>query len=75
MENILKKYYQLEDPFLQKQVSDFLDYLLKIKKDKSLFNAENYKKTILNVSVWNDEDLMIFDDISKNFNQWTIWKL
>ncbi len=75
MEDVLKKYNQLEDPFLQKQVLDFIDYLLKVEKDKKSFNAKDFKEAILNVSTWSDEDLMIFDDIYKNFNQWTIRKL
>ncbi len=57
MENILAKYNQLDDPILQKQVLDFIDYLLKVKSITQPQSLEEYKKKLLEVSTWTDEEL------------------
>ncbi|MCF6241531.1 MAG: hypothetical protein L3J74_09330 [Bacteroidales bacterium] len=75
MENILAKYKQLDDPILQKQVLDFIDYLLKVKSITQSQNLEEYKKRLLEVSTWTDEELSVFDNISKQFNKWKIGEL
>jgi hypothetical protein len=51
--------YDLLDPLQQNEVNDFIDFLLS-KKDKKPSLTE-YKKKILAVSTWSDEDLQVFE--------------
>ncbi len=66
--SILK--YNLLNAFEKKEVSDFIDFLFSKKKNADKQPPGNYKKKILSVSVWSDEDLKAFEENSKQFNQW-----
>lgn len=62
-------------PFEKKEVSDFIDFLFsRSKKNTENENPEpeisDYKKGLLSVSVWNDEDLKVFEENNKHFKQW-----
>ena len=71
MNEVLLKYEAL-DTFLQKQVLEFMDYLLAMRNKVKTVNMSAYKKKILNVSTWSEDDMKIFDENAKRFNQWTI---
>jgi len=57
---------------LKKEVSDFVEFLLeKYKKGDKKNNISDYKKKILKVSVWKEEDI---DEIKNNLNKMTSWQ-
>ncbi len=71
MNEIVVKYNKLNKTARQ-ELNDFMDFLLsKQKTDKPLF-LTTYKNKILNVSVWTDSDLKIFDENQKLFNKWRV---
>lgn len=71
MNDIVVKYNRLNRTARQ-EVDDFMDFLLsKQKTDKPKLLA-NYRSKILNVSIWSDSDLKIFDENQKLFNQWRV---
>lgn len=71
MDELLIKYEAL-DSMLQKQVLDFIDYLLSMNVANKTVNMTSYKKKILNVSTWSKDDVKIFNENAKYFNQWNI---
>ena len=71
MNELLIKYEAL-DTMLQKQVLDFIDYLLSMEVANKTVNMTSYKKKILNVSTWSKDDVKIFNENTKYFNQWDI---
>ena len=71
MEELITKYNSL-DLILQRQVVMFIDYLLSTRNAVKQTNISNYKKKILKVSQWSDEDMQIFNDNNKLFKQWSI---
>ncbi len=70
MSDIQLKYEKL-DFLSQKEVNDFIDFLL-TKKDKNYFDLLSYKEKIKKITVWSDEDLKVFDENKKLFNNWNI---
>lgn len=71
MSDIVVKYNRLNKTARQ-ELNDFMDFLLsKQKTDKPIF-LTTYKNKILNVSIWSDSDLKIFDENQKLFNQWRV---
>ena len=65
--------YNLLDTTGQQEVQDFIDFLLSKQRRKVNPNfMESYKKQILEVSVWSEEDIAVFDENRKRLNQWTI---
>ncbi|MFA5776733.1 MAG: hypothetical protein WC988_04240 [Patescibacteria group bacterium] len=71
MSEIVVKYNRLNKTARQ-ELNDFMDFLLsKQKTDKPIFWT-TYKNKILNVSIWSDSDLKIFDENQNLFNQWRV---
>jgi hypothetical protein len=54
----------------QKEVDDFLDFMLRRHKGKQNFDMKIWKEKIKTVSVWSEEEIKIFDDSKKYFSQW-----
>lgn len=71
MNEVLVKYEAL-DTFMQKRALEFLDYLLWTKDTVETVNMSEYKKRILNISTWSEDNIKIFDENAKRFNQWYI---
>lgn len=71
MSELLVKYQQL-NAFAQMEVLDFLDFLLLKQGKKKAFDAKNYKKNILRVSVWSEADIAAMEQNTNDFNQWEI---
>ncbi|WP_194976121.1 DUF2281 domain-containing protein [Aquiflexum lacus] len=71
MNEILEKYNQLS-PDLQKQVNDFLDFMLEKYKVEKAFDMKSWKNKILNISTWTDEDVKAFDEGRQHFSQWKV---
>ncbi len=69
MNDILTKYNTLS-PDIQREVDDFLDFLLSKHKGKKIFDMKSWKKKIKNVSTWTEEDIITFDENRQQFNQW-----
>jgi hypothetical protein len=63
--------YNLLDNSSRKEVLDFLDFLLGKRETEIKHKTEDYKKKILNVSVWSDSDI---DEMKKNIQQFGQWK-
>ncbi len=68
MNELNSKFFQL-DTFYQKQVIDFVEFLLSKMPIEKTNNLKSYKKKILNVSVWTEEDLEVFQENKKLFNK------
>lgn len=71
MNDIAVKYNML-DKNLQKEVNDFMDFLLNKQYENQKSDLSEYKKRILKVSTWTEEDVAVFDKNSKLFNEWKI---
>ena len=71
MSELLVKYNKLNKTARQ-EVNDFMDFLLSKQKSIEPNFLSTYKNKILNVSVWTDSDLKIFDKNQKMFNQWKV---
>ncbi len=67
MTDILLK-HSLLDKSAQQEISDFVDYLLSKKRVQKTTPLADYKKKILSVSTWSEEDLKNFDDNHYLFN-------
>lgn len=72
-ESIFKK-FELLDAEGQKQLLDFLDFLLLKQKEKhSLeFNYQVYRDQILSIGNWTDQDVELIEKASTHFNQWQV---
>ena len=66
--------YNLLDKEDQKEVIDFLDFLLYKKSKEAKFDLDGYKRKIMNISVWSEADMLTFDENAKLLNQWQIEK-
>jgi len=62
--------YNLLDSSAKREVLDFMDFLLtkETKLKKSV--KSDYKKKILNVSVWSDSDIDLVIKNQQKLNQW-----
>ena len=67
MSEIVVKYNKL-DKTARKELNDFMDFLLNKQKNTNPMALSAYKSKILNVSVWSDSDLKVFDENQKLFN-------
>ncbi len=64
--------YNLLDPLLQKQVLEFIDFLVSTNKIVSSDNLSSYKNKILKTSKWSKNDINQLNDNLKHLNQWKI---
>jgi len=71
MSDIVIKYNRLNKTARQ-EVNDFMDFLLSKQKIKEPNFFSTYKNKILNVSIWSDSELKIFDQNQELFNQWRV---
>lgn len=87
MSEIILKYNLLDDLGKQ-EVQDFIEFLLnkgrkkaesisaksppKMEEPKEETFMEKYRKNLLEVSVWTDEDVAVFEENRKKFNEWTV---
>ena len=72
MEEIITKYNRL-DNISKLYVLKFIDFLNNENQRKN-FDLEAYKKKILNVGVWTDEDIAILEENNKGFKNWKVYK-
>jgi hypothetical protein len=56
MNDLLVKYQALS-PAIQREVDDFLDFVLQKHAGKRPFNMKEWKKRIKKVSVWTEDDI------------------
>lgn len=66
--------FNLLDKEAQKEVFDFVDFLLYKKSQEAKFDLEAYKRKITTISVWSIADVQTFDENAKLLNQWQIEK-
>ena len=71
MSQIVVKYNKL-DKTARQELNDFMDFLLSKQKNPNPLLMSAYKNKILNVSVWSDSDLKIFNENQKLFNNWKV---
>ncbi len=60
--------FDLLDNISKIEVLDYLEYLLH--KNKKVNKLSTYKKQILKVSVWTEEDINYLKDNLKQLNKW-----
>jgi hypothetical protein len=72
-ESIVKK-IELLDLEGQKQLLDFLDFLLLKQKEKhhQEFDYNAYRQRILGIGNWSDEDITEIEQARKHFNTWQL---
>ena len=68
--SILTKYQSLS-PEAKKQAEVFLDFLLSNQKVSKSFNMTEWKDKIKEIPEWSEEDIAVFEDNRKLFNQWS----
>ncbi|MEM0993362.1 MAG: hypothetical protein AAF806_27735 [Bacteroidota bacterium] len=68
----LKLKYNLLDNSAQREVLNFIDFLLSKKKKQSSTDWAAYRQRILKIPVWSDEDIEFMEVQSKRMNQWKI---
>ena len=71
MANVSLK-YSLLNKTAKKEINDFMDFLLSKQKQNKKNPLSAYKKKILKVSSWDNEDIKVFNENRKLFNQWKI---
>jgi len=64
--------YGLLDKTSKQEINDFIDFLLNKKRASKATQLNGYKKRILSVSTWSDEDIKVFKDNEILFNQWNV---
>ena len=70
MDEAIVKYNQL-DKASRVAVSKFIEFLYAKKNNKGNKLSE-FKKDILNISAWNDEDIEIYKEVRRFMNEWKI---
>ena len=69
MGELLSK-FELLDIESKQQLLDYLDFLLSKKKKK--FDYKAYRKNILSVGVWTDEDIAPIEEARQLINNWKV---
>ncbi|MGM9507639.1 hypothetical protein ACS5NO_07925 [Larkinella sp. GY13] len=69
MKDLLGKYTQLSDEH-QKEVIDFVNFLLHKQEKTVQFDMDAYRKKILSVSVWSDQDLTPILEAKDQIDNW-----
>ncbi len=62
--------YELLDKSSKNLVSELMDFLLSRAKSAEQKTHKSYRDRILDVSVWSDEDMKLFNDNQKRYGQW-----
>lgn len=71
MDEIIVK-FGLLDPVKRQEILDFLDFLLSKQKKERAESFKLYKKQILQVSTWSEEDITSMETNSKKLSQWQV---
>ena len=67
--------YELLDPLGKQQLLEYLNLLLSSKtanKERPKFDVKAYRKNLLKVSVWSDEDISLIEEARQHFNSWQV---
>ena len=74
MNDLIFKYNTLS-PEIQKEVNDFLDFMLMKYKGKTAFDMKTWKAKIMNISTWTKDEIQTFEENRQQFDQWKakIW--
>lgn len=76
MQDLVLK-FSLLDHFQQRQLLDFLDFLLQNKKKEKPefdFDWDVYKQDMLSMPTWTKTELGLFEESKKQINEWNIPK-
>lgn len=72
MEELLLKFEKL-NPFRKQELLDFLEFLLnKQGEPMEATPYAAYKKEILEVSVWSEEEISVLEENRKKLGQWQV---
>jgi hypothetical protein len=63
--------FELLDPEGKQQLLDFLEFLLEKRKEEK-FDYEAYRKRILTVGVWTDEEIAPLEEARQLVNNWKV---
>ncbi len=67
--------YDLLDPLGKQQLLEYLNLLLSTKakkKEGPKFDVNAYRKSLLKVSVWSDEDIALIEEARQHLNSWQV---
>lgn len=62
--------YELLGAFEQKEVNDFIEFLLSKRRSKDTPVKSGYRDNLLNIGAWSEDDLKIFKENASRFNDW-----
>lgn len=62
----LEMKFRLLTPIQRQEVADFIDFLL----HRAEVAPIDKKRVLLNLSVWNDEDVQAVETVQKEINRW-----
>ena len=65
--------YESLNPQAKKQVEEFLELLLQ-EQHQSPFDITSWKEKIKTIPQWPEDDLAVFEENKKMFNQWPSYK-
>jgi hypothetical protein len=71
MDQLTLKYNKLNE-FSKKEISDFLDFLLSKEVKNKKTKTEEYKREILKVSTWTEDEITDLEKNIKYFGRWNI---
>jgi hypothetical protein len=71
MDQLTLKYNKLNE-FSKKEISDFLDFLLSKEVKNKKTKTEEYKREILKVSTWTEDEITDLENNIKYFGRWDI---
>lgn len=71
MGDLLSK-FELLDAEGKQQLLDYLDFLISKKKKKAKFDVNAYRKNLLKVSVWSEEDIAPIEEARQLVNNWKV---
>ena len=69
MEKLILKYQTLAPP-MQREVANFVDFVSSKAKKARPFSLKNWKRKLLNVSVWSTDDIKTVKANGKQLNSW-----
>lgn len=68
----IQEKYDLLPPEAQQHIVGIIDLFLKSQKTVVPTSSENWKANLEKVSVWDEEELSVFEETRKHLNTWTI---
>lgn len=70
MAELILQFEQLNESGKQDLLAYLRELLAKKEKRKKPFDMDAYRKNLLSISVWQEEDLAAIEETRRHFNEW-----